>query len=99
LIEDASPIPAGFVAKRTSNPTFADSSGSRDKKPFGARNPIADDKLLEKSAVDAARGSQIDVFNHGALPQGRELEACGDALGVAVGGFAIDHQAEALLER
>lgn len=34
----------------------------------------------------------------GVLAQGGEFEACGETFGVALGGFAIDQQADALLE-
>ncbi|MGY4281747.1 hypothetical protein ACVWXO_000967 [Bradyrhizobium sp. LM2.7] len=33
------------------------------------------------------------------LAQGGEFEACGETFGVALGGFAIDQQSDALLER
>ena len=69
------------------------------RQPFGAVDPVAGDELLEQRAVDAARRSQIDVLDDGVLAQGGELEARGEALGVALGGLAIDHEAKPLLER
>ena len=99
MVEDVFSVPAGLVAERASDPAFADAGGPGDQQSFGAVDPVAGDELLEKRAVDAARGSQIDVLDDGVLPQGGELEARGEALGVALCGFAIDHEAEPLLER
>ena len=41
---------------------------------------------------------QVNVLDDGVLPQRGELEACGQALGVALGRLAIDHQTDPLLK-
>jgi hypothetical protein len=99
LIEHAPPVPAGLVAERAGDPAFADPCRPCDQKSFGARDPIASDELLEERAIDATRGAQIDGLDDGVLAQRGELEAGGDALGVAVCGFAIDDEAEPFFER
>jgi hypothetical protein len=99
MVEDASPIPASLVAERAGDPAFADAGRPGDQKPFGAVDPVAGDELLEQGAVDAAWGSQVDILDDGVLPQRGELEARGQAFGVALGRLAIDHQADPLLER
>ncbi len=98
LIENASSFSASLMAKRASDPAFADAGRPGDQKPFGALDPAAGDELLEQRAVDAARGSQVDVFDDGVLAQSRKLQARAKTLRVALGGLAIDHQAEPLLE-
>ena len=55
--------------------------------------------LGEDGAVDAARRAQINVFHACALAQRGELEAGRETFGVALGGFAIDEEPDALFER
>ena len=98
MVEDALPVAAGLVAERAGDPALADAGRPGDQEPFGAFDPVAGDELLEQGAVDAARGSQVDVLDDGVLAQRGELEARGQALGVALGRLAIDHQADPLLE-
>ena len=86
------------MAEGAGDPAFADAGRPRDQEPFGAIDPVAVDEFLEQRAVDAARRAQIDVFDDGVLAQRGELEPCGEALGVALGGLAVDHEAEPLLE-
>jgi hypothetical protein len=63
-----------------------------------AVDPVAVDEPGEDSAVDAARGAQIDIFHACALAQRSEFEARREPFGVALGGFAIDKQPDAFLE-
>ena len=57
MIENAFSVTTGFVPERARDPTLADAGRPCDQKPLGAIDPVAGDELLEKSAVDAARGS------------------------------------------
>ena len=98
LIEDRSAIAAGFVAQGAGDPALADSGGADDGQVFVMIDPVAGDEPGEQRPVDAARCAQVDVLGRRVLAQAGELEACGDAAGVAVGGFAIGHDADALLE-
>ena len=56
-------------------------------------------RLGTDGAIEAARRAQVDVLDDGVLAQRGELEPRGEALVVALGGFAVDQQPEALLER
>ena len=64
-----------------------------------AVDPVAADESGEDGAVDAAWRAPIDVFHACALAQRGKLEAGRETFGVALGGFAIDQQSDALLER
>src|SRR5580704_5286691 len=99
VVENAFSVPARLMTERAGNPALADAGRPGDQKPLGALDPIAGDELLEQSAVDAARRSHVDVLDDGVLAQGGELEARCEALGVAFGRLAIDHEAKPLLER
>jgi hypothetical protein len=61
-------------------------------------DPVAGDEPGQQPTIEPARGSQVDILDAGVLTQGGELEAGGHALGVALGGFAISHDADALFE-
>src|SRR5579863_3240008 len=61
-------------------------------------DPIAGNQAGEKRPVDVAWRAQIDIFDTGTLSKGSELQSSGHALGIALGGFTIDHDADALLE-
>ena len=52
----------------------------------------------EDAAVEAAGRAQVDVLDAGGMAQGCELQPGSEAAGVALGGFAVDEQAGALLE-
>ena len=61
-------------------------------------DPVAGDEPGQQRAVETAGRAQVDVLDTGVLAQGGELETGCHALGVALGGFAIGHDADALLE-
>jgi hypothetical protein len=63
-----------------------------------AADPIAIDELGEEGAIDASRCAQIDIFDDCGLPQRGELQAHDEPFVLPLGRFAIDHQAEPLLE-
>ena len=69
------------------------------RKVLVAIDPVAVDQSGEDGAVDAAWRAPIDVFHACDLAQRGELEARRETFGVALGGFAIDQQSDALLER
>lgn len=64
-----------------------------------AINPATFDELGENGAIDATRGTQINVFDASILAQRGDLEAHGEPSGVAFGGFAVDQQADPIFER
>ncbi len=96
--EDAAPVPAGLAAEGASDPALPGSGRPGDQEPLGAIDPIACDELLQQGAVDAAGRAQVDVLDDGVLPEGSELEPHSQAPRVALGGLALDHAAEPLLE-
>lgn len=49
-------------------------------------------------AVETAGRAQVEVLDAGGLAQRGELQAGDEAAGVALVGFAVDEEAEALLE-
>ena len=57
-------------------------------------DPFAIGELLEKSAVEAARGSVIDVLNTGLLAQSGVAQSCGEPLIAAMGELTIEQEAE-----
>ena len=68
MVDHASAIPAGLLAESAGDPALADAGGPSDQKPFRAVDPVAGDEPLKQGAVDAARGSQVDVLDDGVLP-------------------------------
>jgi hypothetical protein len=64
-----------------------------------AVDPIAGDEPGEDGAVDAARRTQIDIFDTCVLAQRGELEARRKTFGVSLGSFTIDKKSDALFER
>jgi hypothetical protein len=87
------------VAEGAGNPTLAQPGCPRDEQVLVAVDPVAADESGEDGAIDAAWRAPIEVFHACALAQRGELEAGGETFGVALGGFAIDQQSDALLER
>ena len=98
MVEDGAVVAAGLVAERAGDPALADAGRAGDQQILVAVDPVASDELLEQGAVEAADGAQIDILDDGGLAQAGELEARDEALVVALGGLAVDQQAEALLE-
>jgi len=99
VILDRTIVSAGLVAEGAGNPTLAQAGCSGDEQVLVAVDPVAADESGEDSAIDAAWRAPIEVFHACALAQRGELEAGGETFGVALGGFAIDQQSDALLER
>ena len=92
-------VAASFVAEGASNPAFAQPGCPCDEQVLIAVDPVTADQPGEDGAVDAAWRAQIDVFHACALAQRGELEAGRETFGVSFGGFAIDQQSDAFLER
>src|SRR5664280_180900 len=99
MILDRTIVAAGLVAEGAGNPALAQAGCPCDEQVLIAADPVADDESGEDGAVDTAWRAQIDVFHACALAQRGELEAGRETFGVALGGFAIDQQPDALLER
>jgi len=59
-----------------------------------AINPVAADELGEDGPVDTPRRAQIDVLHAGILAESGQLEARGEAPGVAFRSFPVDRQAD-----
>src|SRR6202140_1111245 len=99
VILDRTIVATSLVAEGAGNPAFAEPGCPRDEQVLVAVDPVAADESGEDAAVDAAWRAPIEVFHACALAQRGELEAGRETFGVALGGFAIDQQSDALLER
>jgi len=99
MILDRSVVAASLVTEGAGNPALAQPGCSGDEQVLVAVNPVAADESGEDGAIDAAWRSPIDVFHACALAQRGELEARGETFGVTLGGFTIDQQSNAFLER
>ena len=99
MVLDRTIVAAGLVAKGAGNPALAEPGCPGDEQVLVAVDPVAADESGEDGAIDAAWRTQIDVFHACALAQRGELEAGRETFGIALGGFAIDQQSDALLER
>lgn len=86
------------MAERAGQPTFSDAGRAGDQTVLAPVDPVAGDQPGQQGAVEAARGAQVDVLDAGVLAQGGKLQARGHALGVALGGLAVGHDADPLLE-
>src|SRR5260370_466937 len=92
-------LKAVSVVNKAIQDGVAEGGGPRDERVRVAGDPVAGDESGEDGAIDAAWRAPIEVFHACALAQRGELEAGGETFGVALGGFAIDQQSDALLER
>src|SRR5260370_39566666 len=81
-----------MATERTGKPTLADPGGPAQDQIVMRVDPLAIGELLEQSAVEAARGSVIDVLDAGLLAQSGIAQAGGNALVPARGGLALDQQ-------
>jgi hypothetical protein len=99
LVEDGAAIPAGLVSQGAGEPAFSDAGRAGDQHILMAVDPISSDEPGQERAIDTAWRAKIDVLHAGVLTEGGELQARRHALGIALGGFAISHDADALLER
>lgn len=80
------------------DPAFPQAGGAGDQQVLGPPDPAAVGEMGEDGAVEAAGRAQVGVLDAGGMAQGGELQPGGEAAGVPLGGFAVDEQAEALLE-
>jgi hypothetical protein len=94
LIENRAVVTAGLVTERTGKPTLADPSGSAQDQIVVRVDPLAMGELLEQSAVEASRGSVIDILDAGLLAQSGIAQPGSKALVAAMGELAIDQQAQ-----
>jgi hypothetical protein len=60
-------------------------------------NPLATGELLEEGEVEAARGAEVDILDHGGLAQSGFAQTTREALVLAAGRLTIDQQAEPIL--
>jgi hypothetical protein len=94
LIENRAVVTAGLVTERTGKPTLADPSGSAQDQIVVRVDPLAMGELLVQSAVEASRGSVIDILDAGLLAQSGIAQPGSKALVAAMGELAIDQQAQ-----
>src|SRR5467141_3912752 len=94
LIKNRAVVTAGLVTERTGKPTLADPGGPAQDQIVMRVDPFAAGELLEQSAVEAARGSVIDVLHTGLLAQFGIAQPGGKPLVAAMGELAIEQEAE-----
>jgi hypothetical protein len=82
LVENRAVITTSFVTERTGKPTFADPGGPTQDQIVMRQSPLAS---LWNSAVEAARGSVIDVLDGGLLAQSGIAQSRGQPLVTAMG--------------
>src|SRR5271168_2041667 len=99
MVLDRTVVAAGFVAESAGNPALAEPGCPCDEQVLVASDPVAAGEPGKDGAIDAAWRVQIDVFHACTLAQRGELEAGRETFSVALGGFAINQQSDALLER
>jgi len=94
LIEHGAVVTADLVAERRGEPALADAGRAADQQVGMIVDPAALDKLGEQRAVDAARGTVVDVLDARLLAQFRVAQAGGEPLVVAQRGFTFEQQRE-----
>src|SRR5258708_811675 len=99
MILDRTVVAAGLVAEGAGNPALAQPGCPRDEQVLVAVDPVAADESGEDGAIHAARPAPLVVLHPCALGRRGELEAGGETFWVALGGFAVAPQSDALLER
>ena len=90
LIEDRAVVAAGLVAEGTGKPAFADAGRPAQDQIVVRVDPLAGGELVEQRAIEAARGSVIDVLDDGMVAQSGIAQPSGEALVAAMGDLAID---------
>ena len=94
LIKNRAVVTAGLVTERTGQPTLADPGRPAQDQIVMRVDPFAVGELLEQSAVEAARGSVIDVLHAGLLAQSGVAQPGRKPLVAAMGELAIEQEAE-----
>src|SRR5215831_851244 len=94
LIKDRAVVTASLVTERTGKPTLADPGGPAQDQIVVRLDPVAIGELVEQRAVEAARGSVVDVFNRGVLAQSGVAQSRGQPLVAAMGELTIEQEAE-----
>ena len=94
LIEHGAVVAAGLVAEGAGKPTFADAGRPAQDQIVVRVDPFAADELVEQRAVEAARGTVIDVLDDGLLAQPGIAQPGGEPLVAAMGDLAIEEQAK-----
>src|SRR5215813_4468609 len=94
LAENRAVVATSLVTERTSKPTFADPGGPAQDQIVVRVDPVGSGELVKQRAVEAARGSVIDVFDAGLLTQSGVAQSRGQPLVATMGEFAIEQEAE-----
>jgi hypothetical protein len=98
VVEHAPAVAAGLVAEGAGQPTLADPGRAGDQNALMPVEPAAGHQPLEQRPVEAAWGAQVDVLDAGIVPQGGDLQPRCQAPALALGGLAVDQQAEPFLK-
>ena len=96
LIKDGPPVTASLMPEGAGDPAFAQTGGPGYQQVLVPCDPAAVRKMGHDTAVEAARGAQVEIFDTGILAQGGKLEPRGQFLAVTFSGLAINQQAETL---
>src|SRR5262249_17278443 len=69
LVENRAVVTTSLVTERTGKPTFADPGGPAQDQIVVRLDPVSIGELLEQRAVEAGRGSVINVLDGSLLAQ------------------------------
>ena len=94
LIQNRTVVAASLVAESTSKPTFADAGWPAQDQIVVRVDPFAGSKLVEQGAIEAARGTVIDVLDDGMVAQSGIAQPRCETFVAAMGDLTIDAQAE-----
>ena len=94
LIEDRAVVAAGLVAEGTGKPTLSDAGWPAQDQIVVRVDPLAAGELVERPAIEATRGTVIDVLDDGLMAQPGIAQPSGETFVATMGDFAIDQQAE-----
>ena len=93
-------VAAGLMGERAGEPGFADAARSGDEDVEVLAQPAPRGEGEDEGLVESAGVAEVDVLDAGVgMTQLRAAQSIGHAPVVAHGEFAVDEQAEALLER
>src|SRR5579863_306600 len=98
IIEHRSIITACLVSERAGDPALARAGFPGDQEVVSPADPVAGRELGEQRLVETARRLRVEILDGGGLPEVGKLEPGDEPPAFALGGLAIDEEADPLLE-
>lgn len=91
-------VPTGLVGQRAGEEGLADAGRAAHEHILVRLDPVTGHQAGEQGPVEAAWVAEIDVLRGGGQLELGPFEARGILSGFALGGFAVEQQAEAFFE-